>query len=159
MPQTCKEERAAYQREYHRLNKDKKAEYNRVYNQANKEKKAEYRQANKEKIAEQNRVYNQANKEKKAEKDREYRQTPTGIKVHRLSSWKNKMGVVGDLSKFYDERYLPATHCEVCEKEFKNSRDKHMDHCHTSGKIRHVLCCSCNSRDHWKKVLANKATM
>ena len=148
MPRTCKRDRAAYQREYRRLNKDKMAEY-----------KKEYHQVNKEKIAEKGRAYRQVNKDKIAERGRAYRQTPQCKKLHTVNYWKNKLGVVGDRSKFYDERYLPATHCEVCEKEFKNSRDKHMDHCHLTGQIRYVLCCSCNVHDNWKKVLANKATI
>ena len=114
-----------------------------------------YNEANKEKLAIKHKAYNEANKEKLAIKKKAYNKRPARIKASSIKTWKNN-GVIGDLKTFYDERYFPATNCEVCEKVFKSSRDKHMDHCHTTGEIRHVLCCSCNSHDHWKKVLARK---
>jgi len=37
-----------------------------------------------------------------------------------------------------------STHCEKCGKEFKSKNDRHMDHCHETGKFRNILCNSCN---------------
>jgi hypothetical protein len=34
--------------------------------------------------------------------------------------------------------------CMICSKSFKNVKDRHIDHCHTTKKIRGVLCSSCN---------------
>ena len=34
--------------------------------------------------------------------------------------------------------------CQLCTLPFKDNRDQHIDHCHTSGFIRGVLCRSCN---------------
>lgn len=34
--------------------------------------------------------------------------------------------------------------CKICENEFKNTKDTHIDHCHDSNKIRGLLCNSCN---------------
>ena len=48
------------------------------------------------------------------------------------------------------ERYINSTHCEICNKKYKSSRDKHMDHEHLInekfGVFRNVLCNSCNHR-------------
>ena len=123
------------------------------WREKNKEKEAIYREKNKEKIAIKQKAYNEANREKMYTLTKAYMKVY--IRTARIGVWK-QLGAIGDLKKFYDERYLPATQCEVCEKEFKSSRHKHMDHCHDSGEIRWVLCHSCNMRDYWKKVLARK---
>jgi hypothetical protein len=35
--------------------------------------------------------------------------------------------------------------CKICNNEFKNARDTHIDHCHTSLKVRGILCNNCNT--------------
>jgi hypothetical protein len=35
--------------------------------------------------------------------------------------------------------------CEICKKEFQLAKDRNIDHCHESGKIRGVLCYRCNT--------------
>jgi len=37
-----------------------------------------------------------------------------------------------------------VTHCEICEKEFKDTM-KCVDHCHTTSKVRGILCTTCNT--------------
>jgi len=50
-------------------------------------------------------------------------------------------------NEIYD-RCINSTHCEKCGKEYKNTRDRHMDHSHDIhdkyGYFRNVLCRSCN---------------
>jgi len=78
--------------------------------------------------------------------------TPAGIRTRVVAIWKYR-GTIGDLHKYYDDVYLPATNCEICDKKFKTTRDKHMDHSHKTGIIRQTICNRCNSRDYWMKVL------
>lgn len=40
--------------------------------------------------------------------------------------------------------FMRTTHCEICRKEFLSNSKKHIDHCHVSGKVRGVLCDTCN---------------
>ena len=143
--------------------KEEKAKVAKAYREKNREKitaqSKAYREKNREKINAQRRVNRERNKERDKEKnaayEKAYIKTPKGKRGNTLSNWKRR-GTIGDLPKFYDERYLPATNCEVCHKEFKSTRDKNMDHDHDSGEIRWVLCTSCNCRDYWKKVLERK---
>jgi len=98
----------------------------------------EYRQKNKKRIKEQSKEY-----------QKEYRQTPNGIKVYTISNWK-KIGLIHDnYDKLY-EHYINTTECNVCNKTFKNTKDRHLDHDHNNGQFRYVLCNSCNTKDNWK---------
>ncbi len=87
--------------------------------------------------------YRQDNKEKRAAYNKEFAKTPIGIKTHKLSSWKRIGLITDDIDPIY-ERYMNSTNCECCGNEYKNKRDKHMDHCHKTGKFRNILCRNCN---------------
>ena len=84
--------------------------------------------------------------EKKAElarKNKEYRKTPAGLKMNRVSTWKSN-GIISDDWNATYERYINTKLCECCNNKFKSSMDKHLDHCHQTGKVRYVLCRNCN---------------
>ena len=34
--------------------------------------------------------------------------------------------------------------CDICTLPFKNNKDQHIDHCHSTLEVRGVLCRSCN---------------
>ena len=62
-----------------------------------------------------------------------------------IYNWKRK-GLI-ETDEFIDElynRYIIATNCELCNKEFKTSQDREMDHSHTTFKFRNIVCNSCN---------------
>lgn len=61
--------------------------------------------------------------------------------------WK-KQGIKFTEEEFeyiYSE-YIIATNCDLCDKPFKNTRDRHLDHNHETGEIRNIVCRSCNGR-------------
>ena len=43
----------------------------------------------------------------------------------------------------YNE-YIHATHCDLCGILFPNSRNRQLDHDHTTGEVRNIVCCKCN---------------
>lgn len=60
-------------------------------------------------------------------------------------SWKRK-GLKCDLLEleiiYY--RYINAENCELCNKEFLTTRDRHMEHSHKTGYFRNIVCNRCN---------------
>lgn len=40
---------------------------------------------------------------------------------------------------------LASTNCSICDYEFQNNKEKHIDHCHKTDKVREVLCIRCNT--------------
>jgi hypothetical protein len=60
--------------------------------------------------------------------------------------WKSKGILFNDEKHFLETwlKYVSASSCEICKKKFKDSLDRHLEHNHTNGKIRHICCRSCN---------------
>ena len=93
-------------------------------------------------------------KEERLEYMKEYRQTPEGKKSNRISHWKTYGIKCEDWNLIY-EWFLSVTNCEKCDilltKDKTNTRTtKCLDHDHSNGEIRYVLCHSCNSNDNSK---------
>ena len=170
-----KEERKASKKESDRLyrlkNKEKIKENKKEYYKNNKESKREsdrlYRLKNIEKIKENDKKYNDKNKEKRKEyrethKEeikaymKEYNKTQNGIKTYIKSGWKRyrlKDSDNDNYEKLYN-LYLNTNKCDVCKYEFDKSNWKCMDHDHSTGEFRQILCHRCNTRDKWIKVKA-----
>ena len=141
MSQT-KEQKAAYDKEYYIKNKEaicdrvktyqednreKRLAQQKEYREKNKEAIKEYREKNKEQIAAQRKEYNEKNKEQKAAYWRE--------KKYGLSS--------EDYKNMLDEQ---NDKCKICLTSFTilDTKHIHVDHCHTTNKIRGILCGMCN---------------
>ena len=48
------------------------------------------------------------------------------------------------VSKEVYTELLKINNCQLCDRVFSKRADKHIDHCHTTGKIRGLLCRTCN---------------
>ena len=106
-----------------------------------------YRQKNKGKLKQQELEWRELNKEKIKLCYEKNRQTEVYKKSHRIKNWK-RLGIILRNDQTWDSiytKYLDCENCEQCNKVFKNSMDRQLDHCHTTGFIRNIVCRSCNT--------------
>ncbi len=89
-------------------------------------------------------------KEKQKEYNKKHRQTETYKKSNRMSNWRQR-GVKNVNDEMYDH-YMSCDKCEVCKCEFTKQNWKCLDHDHTTGEFRFVLCNRCNCFDNWVNV-------
>jgi len=86
------------------------------------------------------------------------------IKTDTKARWKRNGLILTSQEEFEEiyERYMNSTHCELCDKPYKNSRDRHMDHIHHIddkwGWFRNVICNGCNSKRADNKINKNNKT-
>ena len=67
-------------------------------------------------------------------------------KTIRISSWKRRGVIHADFNILYEE-YIKTMNCQHCGKEFKNTKDRCLDHCHETGQFRKIVCNACNAKD------------
>ena len=138
MPYKDPEARKAYHKEYREKNKEKIKEQDKEYYEQNKEYNKEYYKEYREKHKEYNKAYH-----------KEYIQTDAGKKSHRITSWKQAGVISDDIHSLY-EHYINCKNCEVCDVELVEglygANKRCLDHSHTTGLFRNVLCHSCNIR-------------
>ena len=78
------------------------------------------------------------------EQQKLYNQSPERKKSHRINNWKRSGIIDEDLEAVYDY-LLDETHCMVCFKPYKDSKDRCLDHNHETGEIRYICCRNCNA--------------
>jgi len=147
MPFKDKEARIKHDREYYQKNKEKinqKARERYKNNEVIYQKKQEYRRQNSQKNIEYAKKYNKENKEKIRLKRSIYHQREETKKITRISQWKSRGIIDSDFSSLYDV-YKKETNCYICGNEFKDSKDRHLDHDHETGEVRFICCRVCNS--------------
>ena len=67
------------------------------------------------------------------------------IKYNRIKRWKKYGLITNDFDSIYT-RYINSTNCEKCKHNY-SYWTKCMDHCHTTGSFRNILCQRCNVND------------
>jgi hypothetical protein len=135
--------------------------------------RAKYREKNRELLREKNKLYRKNNPDKVKEsndnwiKNNRHKVNATAKryrdkKPHKIKelwdSWYennrervkfNKIKRVYDITKEQYENMLQQQNfcCAICSSNVESQRDKTLvvDHCHTTGKIRGLLCHSCNT--------------
>ena len=110
-------------------------EYMREYYLKNKER-------DKEKLKERRRLYSIKNREHFNQQRRDHYKTEKGKKSNRINGWKQVGVICEDFDKMYDT-YNDTKNCSWCNKEFGK---KNIEHNHSSGEIRGVVCHTCNQK-------------
>ena len=62
---------------------------------------------------------------------------------HNIRSRAQRLGISPDEAQELIDS--SGNSCPVCLKDYANLRDKCIDHCHTTGKVRSVICRKCNT--------------
>ena len=131
------EEKAAAKKEYARqwrqANREKMRAYRAAYRQKNAEllavKREEWVAANPERVKELKARWYRENKEKSAESARR----SSMMRLYGITPEERDQLLVSQGNK-----------CAVCGSDEPCGKGWHVDHCHSSGKVRGVLCNHCN---------------
>jgi hypothetical protein len=107
-----------------------------------------YYKKNKSKINDKNKKWGRNNIDKIKISNEKYRQSENAKKNDKISKWKLRGVICDDYDALY-EKVINTTNCEECnvlltEDSKKTKTTRCMDHDHTTGLFRNVLCLSCN---------------
>ena len=147
-----------YDRLHYIKNKEKRREQNRLkyldsqWKENMLEKRKLHYQKNKERILQERKIHYNKHTDRIKEYQRGYGKSDKGRKNHIILHWKYQGILCFDYELLYSY-YIKQTTCEFCEKDFKNSQDRCLDHNHDINdgfNVRGVICRSCNSKDVYK---------
>ena len=71
-------------------------------------------------------------------------------KSQTIYDWKRRGLIYGDYNALY-ETYIKTTECQYCQIEFTKNNCRCMDHDHTTGLFRKIVCHRCNVYDSYIK--------
>lgn len=128
------EAKRAYAKKWREENKEKMRAYRAVYRERNRELLAQKRNAwlaaNREHILERKRIWYRENKEK-------------SVASARHSYYTRKYGITPEEAVAMFE--AQGSVCKICKSDTPgSSKNWHVDHCHSTGKVRGILCNHCN---------------
>lgn len=98
---------------------------------------AEYRKENREAVRASVRKWHEENKDRV----KEYR--IANFKRAKFHSMMKKYGVSEDM--FYERLLFQSNKCAICLSDFTEDVNPYIDHCHSSGVFRGLLCMTCNT--------------
>ena len=71
-------------------------------------------------------------------------------KSNMIYNWKKSGLICDDYNALY-ETYIETTECQHCQTEFTKNNKRCLDHDHTTGLFRKIVCNRCNSGDSYIK--------
>lgn len=139
-----KEKRREYQRKYRAANKEKYAAYTRAYYAVNPEKHRERARRRYAANREKEEWYQQYRENKREHTQKWYAaNSERAREQHRWLARRRKYGLTQEQ---WNALFAAQNSCcAICEAvESGSKRGWHTDHCHTSGRVRGILCHHCN---------------
>lgn len=138
-----KDDNRAYHRAYYHRTKAARGSPEAI---ALAEKRRSRRLANYDRVREQEKRSRDKNRSKHNEKCREYQRTARAVRpshmaaIARKSRYKSKYGItMEEWNKIFD---MQDKACAICQ--ITDTTKWTVDHCHTSNKVRGILCHYCN---------------
>ena len=138
-----------YNQMYKQKNRERIKLQTQMYGQKNRERiklqRQIYRDSNKEQIKKEEAIYRLENADKiKVKDDRYKRENPYKVrKSNRKSHLKTKYGIT--LNNYDDMVIKQNGLCAICHKpEMRKNHSLSVDHDHSTGQIRELLCDKCN---------------
>ena len=130
--QPVKQDEKEYHKTYYQEHREERLAYGKVYHQAHKEERQAY-----------DRTYSKTHRETKRANDKTYRQ------AHRGKRRAKELKRIYNITQNDYDNILAAQNgvCAICHKPFmgnKRIRFLHIDHDHSTGQVRGLLCLHCN---------------
>jgi len=72
-------------------------------------------------------------------------------KYHAIYKWKMRGLICDDYNALY-ETYIKTMECQHCQTEFTKNNKRCLDHDHTTGLFRKIICNRCNVCDSYIKI-------
>lgn len=130
------------------MTKEEKALYDREYRTKNKEllkvKKANYYKVNKENIRKTHKIKYDNNPEYYRERTKNFK-VPKEKKHTYNKKFKLKKNYNLSIEEYNFMLVKQNYSCKICNKDFMDKIIPYVDHCHKTGKVRGLLCITCNT--------------
>lgn len=112
-----------------------------------KAKVLQWRRNNSTKVQLNRRKHYTKNRDKVFRSHNRYRSTEQGKARNKVHQWRSYLKIKYNLTEEMYKTLLKTQdfRCKICDSRFTDSLKPKIDHCHKTGKVRGVLCNTCNT--------------
>jgi len=140
-----KEEKREYSRKYYREHIEKAKERSRKYSREHPEKAKERSKKRQREHLNEVREYSRKYYREHIDESRKWHRKYRERYPYYFAEWSCQRSYGITLEEKNRMIENQEGKCLICGNEFKDSKDKHVDHCHKTNRVRGILCSHCNS--------------